>query len=83
MFVTVIWFYFLNHAIGRVTGRSPFGSYAAVRHEPKPQSPLGWALRSAALVVFLSLAVTMKRTEAHLESLVGKIPHHQWGSWAG
>jgi glycosyltransferase involved in cell wall biosynthesis len=94
MLVYVIWFYILNHAIGRLIGRSPFGSYAAVRHEPVRRSPLWWAFRSAAIVVILALAVTtaihpaaaqhiVKRTGAHLGSLVGKIPHREWGPWAG
>jgi glycosyltransferase involved in cell wall biosynthesis len=90
LFVTVLWYYFVNYAIGKVTGKSPFGSYPPIRREPAKQRPVRALVRSAAAIAMIAASVAtlihpaaaqqiVKRTGARLESLAGKIQHHGWG----
>jgi len=89
--VNVLWFYFVNYALGRLTGRSPFGSYSPIRQELVRQSPVRALFHSAAIVAIITLAVTtlihpaaaqhiMKTTSTRIVSLADRIQHHEWGS---
>jgi len=86
LFVTVLWYYFVNYTVGRVTGRSPFGSYPPIRAELVRQSPVRGLVRSVVVAAMITASVAtlihpaaahqiMKQTGARLESLAGKIQH--------
>lgn len=90
-FVTMLWYYFINYALGRWMGRSPFGSYSPVRKELARQSPVQVLVHSAAIIAMLGLALTglihpaaaqhiMKTTGTRIVSLADKIQHHERGS---
>jgi len=90
-FVTMLWCYFLNYALGRCMGRSPFGSYSPIRTELQRQSPVRTLVHSATIGAIIALAVTtvihpaaahhlMKTTGTRLVSLADKLQHHERGS---
>lgn len=90
-FVTMLWYYFINYALGRWMGRSPFGSYSPVRTELRRQSPVRTLVHSAAIATVIALALTglihpaaaqhiMKTTGTHIVSLADKLQHRERGS---
>lgn len=69
IFVTIILYYWIDYLAGKMTGKSVLGSYAPIRHEPKPIGRYAvWAQAVAVLVVVIIAfpLLTRRVSAAHL-----------------
>lgn len=69
IFVTIILYYFVDYLFAKLAGKSLLGSYAPIRHDPKPIGRYAMWARAAAVVVFVVIAfplVTHRVSAAHV-----------------
>ncbi|MBI3573213.1 MAG: glycosyltransferase family 2 protein [Candidatus Kerfeldbacteria bacterium] len=69
MFVTIMLYYCVDYLLAKVTGKSVFGSYAPIRHDPKPLSPFIIWSRAAAVVAIVMITfplLTHRVSAAHV-----------------
>jgi len=88
VFITILWYYGCNYLIGRMTGKSPLGSYSPIRNDDTAlKRPMRWVQTATVILVMVfafSLAthrVSASRllhgTTARLDMLEDKIHFHR------